>query len=274
MKESHAHYVKEKLDQIEIRLQTLVEGASSQALSKSHFRQNLAHDLVRMMRLHLATLPDGRISAPCQYIIHINPSHGKSWIPEQFLLDELSEAIDQAGNDAGIYFASTPDLRLVADYDLPIDEFSIEIPAAVQVTGKTSSLKLPQLQLNPKEEPISSHPPDAFLIIHSSENIQLKQSVINLGRSPDNHIIIDDPRVSRAHAQLRFVKGRHFLFDLNSKGGTFINGKKISQSFLNSGDVISLAGVPLIYVIDTPPELSNTDALVLNPPDNPKRIIK
>jgi pSer/pThr/pTyr-binding forkhead associated (FHA) protein len=41
------------------------------------------------------------------------------------------------------------------------------------------------------------------------------------------------------------------IFDLNSTGGTFVNGKRVTQSMLYPGDVISLAGVPLIYGQET-----------------------
>lgn len=59
-------------------------------------------------------------------------------------------------------------------------------------------------------------------------------------------------RVSRTHAQLRAVHGHYVLFDLNSTGGTYVNGQRISQHALKAGDVISLSGVPLIYGEDTP----------------------
>ncbi len=80
----------------------------------------------------------------------------------------------------------------------------------------------------------------------------LKRSVINIGRRLDNHVVIDNPRVSRAHAQLRIVKDRFMIFDLNSSGGTYVNGQRVNQSVLSAGDVISLAGVNLIFGQDLP----------------------
>jgi pSer/pThr/pTyr-binding forkhead associated (FHA) protein len=77
--------------------------------------------------------------------------------------------------------------------------------------------------------------------------------VINIGRRLDNHVVIDDPRISRNHAQIREIKGRFVIFDLNSTGGTYVNGDRINQSVLYPGDVISLAGVTLIFGQDLPP---------------------
>ena len=83
--------------------------------------------------------------------------------------------------------------------------------------------------------------------MNGSTLLPLHLPVINLGRRHDNQIVIDDPRVSRSHAQLRAIRGHYLLFDLNSTGGTFINGIQITQLALKPGDVISLAGVQLIY---------------------------
>jgi pSer/pThr/pTyr-binding forkhead associated (FHA) protein len=43
------------------------------------------------------------------------------------------------------------------------------------------------------------------------------------------------------------------IFDLNSTGGTYVNGQRTSQSVLYPGDVISLAGLPIIFGQDNPP---------------------
>ena len=81
---------------------------------------------------------------------------------------------------------------------------------------------------------------------------QLTQAVINIGRRLDNTLVVDDPRVSRNHAQIRAIKGRFVLFDLNSTGGTFVNGQRTNQTVLYPGDVISLAGASLIFGQDNP----------------------
>ena len=96
-------------------------------------------------------------------------------------------------------------------------------------------------------------PENAFLIVEGVKVFPLTLSVVNIGRRLDNQLIIDDPRVSRNHAQLRTIKGRYVVFDLNSTGGTFVNGQRTSQSVLYPGDVISLAGVALIFGQDNPP---------------------
>lgn len=84
----------------------------------------------------------------------------------------------------------------------------------------------------------------------------MDKQLVNIGRKLDNHIVIHDPRVSRNHAQIRVVDGQFVIFDLNSTGGTTVNEQMIDKSILYSGDKISLAGVNLKFVQDTPRMIS------------------
>jgi pSer/pThr/pTyr-binding forkhead associated (FHA) protein len=40
------------------------------------------------------------------------------------------------------------------------------------------------------------------------------------------------------------------IFDLNSTSGTFVNGVRVHQALLRSGDVISIANYPLVYGVE------------------------
>ncbi len=113
------------------------------------------------------------------------------------------------------------------------------------------------------EDPVRI-PEDAFVIVDGIKVIPLTQPLIRIGRRLENNLVLDDPRVSRTHAELRAINGRYVLFDLNSTGGTFVNGLKITQSVVYPGDVISLAGVNLVYGQKNPPprpDLKDTSPL-------------
>jgi pSer/pThr/pTyr-binding forkhead associated (FHA) protein len=99
--------------------------------------------------------------------------------------------------------------------------------------------------------------PNAYIIV-SSEVFQINGELTNIGRKLDNHIVLNDPRISRNHAQIRVVDGQYILLDLNSTGGTMVNGRKVSKSVLYSGDAISLAGLDIKFVQDTPRMISKS----------------
>jgi serine/threonine-protein kinase len=60
-----------------------------------------------------------------------------------------------------------------------------------------------------------------------------------IGRSDNAHLYLPDDRFfSRHHCLLEIAPPRCFLRDLGSTNGTFVNGQKVSEVFLRSGDRI------------------------------------
>jgi pSer/pThr/pTyr-binding forkhead associated (FHA) protein len=57
----------------------------------------------------------------------------------------------------------------------------------------------------------------ALLIVSSSRVYSFEKQVIKIGRLEDNDLIIDDPRVSRNHAELRFHEGHYMIIDLHGR---------------------------------------------------------
>jgi pSer/pThr/pTyr-binding forkhead associated (FHA) protein len=56
------------------------------------------------------------------------------------------------------------------------------------------------------------------------------------------------------------------IFDLNSTGGTHINGQRTSQSVLYPGDLISLAGVKFIFSQELPAKPGEVRIIELGSP--------
>ena len=60
-----------------------------------------------------------------------------------------------------------------------------------------------------------------------------------IGRNPEAHLCLPDDRFfSRNHCLLEINPPHSFLRDLGSTNGTFVNGKKVREVFLNNGDQI------------------------------------
>lgn len=90
-------------------------------------------------------------------------------------------------------------------------------------------------------------PLQGYLVTSTDEIFELSDRIINIGRQSDNQLVVDNLLVSRLHAQIRALKGKHVIFDIDSTAGTKVNGKRIRQHSLNPGDVIEIADVTLIY---------------------------
>lgn len=68
-----------------------------------------------------------------------------------------------------------------------------------------------------------------------------------IGRSADCDIVLYDLLVSRRHAMIRQSGNRYHLIDLGSTNGTYVNGRRISRSLLNAGDVVSIGHYELTF---------------------------
>jgi hypothetical protein len=79
--------------------------------------------------------------------------------------------------------------------------------------------------------------------------LRLDENVTHVGRGGDADIRLDEQRVSRAHAVL-VRHGRRFrLLDNHSSNGTFVNGRRVTATNLENGDVILVGPVAIRYVI-------------------------
>jgi len=79
------------------------------------------------------------------------------------------------------------------------------------------------------------------------QNFAFEKDIVNVGRSRDNDITIDNLAVSRSHCRVRHVDDKYILTDLNSANGTYVNGVKITKTELMDKDVISIGKHKLIF---------------------------
>ncbi len=61
-----------------------------------------------------------------------------------------------------------------------------------------------------------------------------------IGRSPANTIVIDDLASSRKHCLIKREGPAWLLQDLGSSNGTMVNGQKVKEKILETGDVITV----------------------------------
>jgi DNA-binding CsgD family transcriptional regulator len=79
-------------------------------------------------------------------------------------------------------------------------------------------------------------------------NYTLRHSPITLGRDARNDIVLDsDMRASRAHAEIEQRFDGWILRDLQSRNGTFANGRRITEHTLRGGDAIRVGGTTLMF---------------------------
>lgn len=85
-----------------------------------------------------------------------------------------------------------------------------------------------------------------------NEEILLNQSIMRIGRGTSNEIVLQDPEVSRQHAQITQRAGIYYLDDLGSTNGTFLNTQRVMGTMaLEDDDTINLGeSIQLLFVDD------------------------
>ena len=91
----------------------------------------------------------------------------------------------------------------------------------------------------------------AYLVINS-QIFPLEKAITRIGRKLDNDLVIQDPLISRSHAEIHQVTTGFTLIDLNSTTGTHLNNQRITRHKLTSGDLFYLANIPIMFIEDNP----------------------
>jgi hypothetical protein len=251
--------MKLKLEQLEARLQALIEVKLVSALPGFQVEDLVIHKLADAMKSNLTVDADGNKIAPNVFTLVTHPNLAERW-QEPKLLDAMINSLKIVGEEAGLKFSALPTISIVQNSQQ--EEEAVDVVASHKLEAAADTRGMTPIIDSDVVAEEEKFPQNAFFIVDGVKVFPLKKSIINIGRRLDNHLVIDDPRVSRNHSQLRAIKGRFVIFDLNSTGGTFVNGQRTSQSVLYPGDVVSLAGVPLVFGQDNPPprpDLAQTD---------------
>lgn len=88
------------------------------------------------------------------------------------------------------------------------------------------------------------------------KRFELDQSVQDIGRDVSNSIQINDTEVSRQHAKFQSENDQIMVVDLQSSNGTYVNGSKITQTRLSSGDRLQIGRTLMIYTSSQSPSAS------------------
>jgi phage tail-like protein len=91
----------------------------------------------------------------------------------------------------------------------------------------------------------------------TEEKVSIEMAEFQIGRSPDNDLVLQHTKVSRRHARLEAEKGKLSLFDLNSSNGTWIGENRIppdEPQELKKGDTFRIGDftISLLDIAEPP----------------------
>ncbi|MBN2392883.1 MAG: DUF3662 domain-containing protein [Anaerolineae bacterium] len=238
---------------LESWIEQLVEAPFVRLFAGRLFAQDVARHLVRALEDGERLGADGTPEVPGRYRIVLNPEDLAALRTHHPDLDaQLAIDLQAVAKSMQVRLMEPPAILLESSADLPLHAVRITPANRVFPThDATRDLDLEAIRQRAEQEGTNKLNPNelqAYLIVQGTRTFDLTQPVVRIGRALDNDLILEDPRVSRYHAQLSCRYRRYILQDMGSRGGTTVNGFAIREIVLRPGDVISLSGIDLIYV--------------------------
>jgi hypothetical protein len=247
------------LRNLEAKLGGLVEGAFSRAFRSNVEPVELARKLAKEMEeSKMASV--SRTYVPNHYRIFLSVEDRAQFSSyEPALRKELSDYLLEHARVESLALTSRPAVEFMTDERLQLGEFGIQA----------------QL-LSPPEEELAVAPPDAapsqgdfgHTMVYSPDRAAARvlepeqprrrapsrravlagdgrRTVIDaepftVGRSRDCDMVIDDPNISRHHAELRAEGDSWRIADLGSTNGIKVNRRRVDEALLRSGDRVTL----------------------------------
>jgi hypothetical protein len=239
------------LRNLESKLAGLVEGTFSRAFKSEVRPVEIARKLAREMDEHKVQSLS-RVYAPNEYAVWLSTKDRAQFEGyESDLASELSGYLLEHARREKIALVTRPKIEFRTDDRLRLGEFGIQArlvrppqdehaPPSQGDEGHTMVYSMVSDRVSePLREPDPRRPGALLRVNGRAERVGPGGAV--LGRSRDNDVVIDDPNVSRHHAEVRPSGGSWIVNDLGSTNGIKVNGRRVNgPQSLKGGDVIEL----------------------------------
>jgi len=240
---------------IESKIEGLVEGTFGRVFKSNVQPVELARKLAKEMEEHRA-ISISRVYVPNRYTVYLSePDRRQFENYEDALKKELSDYLLEHARKEGLALVTRPGIDFETDERLRIGEFGIQ---AQMVRPPEEEGGQPQqgdvghtMVYSPDREarPLSVGAGDSVraLLVGDGKRTVLSGDTAVLGRSRECDVVIDDPNVSRRHAEVRRAGEGWVVADLGSTNGVKLNGRRVDEASLSEGDEITLGLAKLSF---------------------------
>jgi Protein of unknown function (DUF3662)/FHA domain len=251
------------LKSLENKIAGLVEGTFSRAFRSEVRPVEIARKLAREMEEH-KSFSVSRTYAPNEYRVFLSPRDRERFAGyESALTAELAGYLLEHARRERLTLLSRPVIEFETDDRLGLGEFGIQTrvaqpddeeepvsaPAQAQ-SGRTMIYSSAERVSEPLEERGRSRAQTASLTVEGRRVVIGPQGA-TIGRGRQADVVLNDPNVSRKHAEIRPRGGSWVVADLGSTNGSQLNGRRIDgPEVLRPGDEIELGASVMTFSLD------------------------
>jgi hypothetical protein len=232
------------LQRFEQRLDRLVNGAFARAFRAEVQPVEIAAALQRELDDKAAVLDRERTVAPNVLTVELGDSDYEHLSPYARPLGaELAAMVTEHAQSQGYQLLGPAEVALLQVDDLPTGVFRVTSEGRAGVTAQPRPEPLIPTPTSPAPADVA-----ARLVINGTA-YPISRAVTTIGRGTDVDLQVDDPGVSRRHAEIRTAAGGHSysVIDLASTNGTFVGSERVGERVLNDGDEIRVGGTVLTF---------------------------
>ena len=249
------------LRNLEAKLEGLFEGAFSRTFKSKVQPVEIARKLAKEMTDN-KTVSIARTYVPNQYVVWLSPDDRSQFEGyEDGLKKELSDYLLEHARSEGLALLTRPSIDFETDERLRLGEFGIQA-----MLVRPPEDERPELDPEPAEfghtmvysvdrearrlEPPARGAGGRAMLVGGGKRTVLSGNRVVIGRSRDCDVTLDDPNVSRRHAELRNQGGTWVVADLGSTNGVKVNGRRVNDHPLTPGDEITLGLEHLTFEVE------------------------
>ncbi len=256
------------LRSLESKIADLVEGTFGRVFRSEVRPVELARGLAKEMDQH-RTVSVSRTYVPNEYVVWLSPQDRERLADmEGEIVGELGAYVLEHARREKLALVSRPQVTFKTDDALNLGEFGIQArmvraaqdapaggerePVVQGDHGHTMVYSTSDRLRSELDQPRGPEPTGRAMILADGKRMLIGPDGAVLGRSREADIVLNDPNVSRRHAEIA-PDGRHgwTVRDLNSTNGVKVNGRRIAgPTRLESGDRLAMGTAEARFVVE------------------------
>jgi Protein of unknown function (DUF3662)/FHA domain len=230
------------LQRFENRLEQAVSGVFAKAFRSAVQPVELAAALQREVDNSAQILSRNRRLVPNTFTIELSPvDHDRLEPYSHTLTDELVDMLRDHAQEQHYVFAGPVSIDFTREEDLVTGRFRVRSHATAQVSG------IPDVEPGRRTPRRSS----VALEVNGSTHPLVPPGLV-VGRGSEADLRINDPGISRRHAEFRVTGGRGApaisVADLGSTNGTLVDGRRVTEADLHDGSTVRVGNTELTVV--------------------------